>query len=398
MTALIRILTSGESHGKQLTVIIDGMPAGLKISEDYINKEMHRRQYTFGRGERLQHIEQDKAKIASGVRWGETLGSPITLVVENKDSGNWAKIMSINEEDADEKFKLVRPRPGHADLAGALKFDRHDTRDILERASARETAARTAAGSLCKRLLEEFGIKIYSYVTEIGQIKANIKKSTLSKAEGLTPQQAFEKAESSPVRCPDETATKKMVEAIEQAKKDGDTLGGLYEVVAVGCPVGLGSHTQWDKKLDGLLAQAFLSIQAHKAFEIGTGFEMARLKGSEVHDEIFYKTEHGFYRQTNNSGGLEGGMTNGEPIVVRAAVKPLASLRRPLQSVNISTKEPFKAEIVRSDISPVASAAIIGEAVMATVLANAMREKFGGDSLREMNVNFTSYLNHIKNW
>jgi chorismate synthase len=386
----IRILTAGESHGKQLTAIIDGMPAGLGVTEEYINKEMHRRQYTFGRGERLQHIEQDKALITSGVRWGETLGSPITLVIENKDSGNWSKIMSIDAEDADDKFRLVRPRPGHADLAGVLKFDRHDTRDILERASARETAARTAAGAICKRLLEEFGIKIYSYVTEIGGLKAHLKN--------LSPEQAFEKAEKSPVRCPDEAAAKKIVSMIEQAKKDGDTLGGLYEVVAVGCPVGLGSHTQWDKKLDGLLAQAILSIQAHKAFEIGTGFEMARLKGSDVHDELFHDPDKGFWRKTNNAGGLEGGMTNGEPIVIRAAVKPLASLRRPLQSVNIATKEPFKAEIVRSDICPVASAAIIGEAIVAIVLANAMKEKFGGDSLREMKANFESYQEHLKNW
>jgi len=386
----IKILTAGESHGKQLVAILDGVPAGLPITEDYINHEMKRRQYTFGRGERLQHIEQDRAAITSGVRWGETLGSPITLVVENKDSGNWGKIMSIKAEDADDKFRLVRPRPGHADLSGVLKFDRKDTRDILERASARETAARTAAGAVCKRLLEEFGIYVYSYVTEIAKIKARVKD--------LSPKEAFVMAEESPVRCPDEAATKKMMEAIEEAKKDGDTLGGLYEVVAVGCPVGLGSHTQWDKKLDGLLAQAFLSIQAHKAFEVGTGFEMARLKGSDVHDEIFYEAGKGFSRKSNNTGGLEGGMTNGEPLVVRAAVKPLASLRRPLQSVNIITKAPFKAEIVRSDVCPVASAAIIGEAVMAIVLANAMKEKFGGDSLREMKANFDSYQEHVKNW
>jgi len=384
----IRILTAGESHGPQLTAFIDGIPAGLPVSEDYINKEMHRRQYTFGRGERLQHIEQDKARIVAGVRWGEALGSPIALVVENKDSGNWSKIMSVRAEDADEKFRLVRPRPGHADLAGLLKFNRQDTRDILERASARETAARTAAGAVCKRFLEEFGIKIYSYVTEIGGIKAHCKN--------MPAETAFVEAEKSPVRCPDAAAAKKMMALIDQAKKDGDTVGGLYEVVAVGCPVGLGSHTQWDRKLDGLLAQAFLSIQAHKAFEVGTGFEMARLKGSDVHDELFHDPEKGYWRKTNNAGGLEGGMTNGEPIVVRAAIKPLASLRRPLQSVNIITKEPFKAEIVRSDVCPVASAAIIGEAVMAITLAGAMKEKFGGDSIREMNANYTSYLEYIK--
>jgi chorismate synthase len=384
---VIRYVTAGESHGKCLTAILEGIPAGLKVSEEFINQELHRRQYSFGRGERLQYIEKDMARILSGVRWGETLGSPITLSVENKDWENWEKIMSLKEEDKTDKFRLVRPRPGHADLAGALKFDRRDTRDILERASARETAARTAVGAVCKRLLEELGVRIYSYVVEIGGIGAKIDEPAL--------EENFARAEKSPVRCPDKAAEEKMVEAIKEAKANGDTLGGIYAVIATGCPVGLGSHTQWDLKLDGRLAQAILSTQAHKGVEIAQGFAMARRKGSELHDEIFYEPGRGFYRKTNNAGGLEGGMSTGEPIVVRAAVKPLASLRRPLKSVNLVTKEEMSAEIVRSDVCPVASAAIIGEAVTAIVLAQAFQEKFGGDSLREMKDNLNRYRDHL---
>jgi chorismate synthase len=387
---LIRYMTAGESHGRCLTAIVEGVPAGLKISEDFINHDLTRRQYSFGRGERLQYIEKDRAKIMSGVRWGETLGSPITMVVENKDWENWEKIMSLSEADKAEKFLLVRPRPGHADLAGVLKFDRRDTRDILERASARETAARTAVGAVCRRLLEEFGIKVYSWVTEIGGVHA--------KTKDLSVEDAFALAEKSQVRCPDKQAEDKMVDAIKEAKTAGDTLGGVYTVVATGCPVGLGSHTQWDLKLDGLLAQAVLSIQAHKGVEISHGFEMARKKGSELHDEIFHSAERGFYRKTNNAGGIEGGMSNGEAIVIRAAVKPLASLRRPLKSVNIQTKAEMSAEIVRSDVCPVASAATIGEAVTAIVLANALQVKFGGDSVREMKDNFGRYVEHLRNY
>jgi chorismate synthase len=385
---MIRYLTAGESHGRSLTAVLEGLPAGLRLAEDYVNRELHRRQYSFGRGERLQYIEKDAARILSGVRWGETLGSPITFSVENKDWENWEKIMSLSEEDKSEKFRLVRPRPGHADLAGVLKFDRKDTRDILERASARETAARTAVGAACKRLLEELGIRVYSYVDEIGGVAAKIK--------GLSIEEAFALAEKSPVRCPDKNAEEKMVDAIKAAKTDGDTLGGVYTVVAVGCPVGLGSHVQWDVKLDGLLAQAILSIQAHKGVEIGHGFDMTRKKGSQLHDEIFYEAGRGFTRRTNNSGGIEGGMSNGQPIVLRAAVKPLASLRRPLKSVNILTKEEMAAEIVRSDVCPVASAAIVGEAVVAIALAQACRAKFGGDSLREMKDNLLRYAEHLR--
>jgi chorismate synthase len=387
---MIRYMTAGESHGRCLTAIVEGVPAGLKISEDFINHQLTRRQYSFGRGERLQYIEKDRARILSGVRWGETLGSPITLVVDNKDWENWEKIMSLSEEDKAEKFRLVRPRPGHADLAGVLKYDRRDTRDILERASARETAARTAVGAVCRRLLEEFDVRIYSWVTEIAGIKASVKD--------LPVEDAFLLAEKSPVRCPDKHAEEKMVEAIKEAKTNGDTLGGVYAVVATGCPVGLGSHTTWDGKLDGRLAQAILSIQAHKGVDVGRGFEMARLKGSDVHDEIYYKEGRGFHRKTNNAGGIEGGMTNGEPVVLRAAVKPLASLRRPLKSVNILTKDEMSAEIVRSDVCPVASAAIIGEAVTAVTIAQAMQEKFGGDSVREMKDNVVRYKEHLQGY
>ncbi|HMZ26837.1 MAG TPA: chorismate synthase [Elusimicrobiota bacterium] len=384
---MIRYLTAGESHGPCLTAVLEGVPAGLKITEDYLNQELHRRQYSFGRGERLQYIEKDTVKILSGVRWGETLGSPIAFRIENRDWENWEKIMSVDAADKAEKFRLTRPRPGHADLVGVLKYDRQDTRDILERASARETAARTAVGSVCKRLLEELGVKIYSWVVEIGGVVA--------KTDGLSIEESFSLAEKSPVRCPDKAAEEKMVEAIKEAKTNGDTLGGVYTVVVTGCPVGLGSHTHWDRKLDGKLAQAILSIQAHKGVEIGHGFGLARSKGSEVHDELFYQAGRGFYRKSNNAGGIEGGMTNGEPIVVRAAVKPLASLRRPLKSVNIQTKEEMTAEIVRSDVCPVASAAVVGETVVAIALAEAVSEKFGSDSIREMRDHRDRYTAHL---
>jgi chorismate synthase len=384
---VIRILTAGESHGPSLTAIADGLPAGLKITEDEVNHQLSRRQYSFGRGERLQYIEKDRASFLSGVRWGETLGSPVTLRIDNKDWENWEKIMSVAEADRADKFRLTRPRPGHADLVGVLKFDRRDTRDILERASARETAARTAAAALCRKLLEELGIRIYSYVEEIGTVSAHVKDEPI--------EELFARAEKSQVRCPDKKAEEKMVEAIQAAKAEGDTLGGVYTVVVTGCPPGLGSHTQWDAKLDGRLAGALLSIQAHKGVEVGRGFEIARQRGSRVHDEILYTAGQGFRRASNNAGGIEGGMTNGEPVVLRAAMKPLASLRKPLKSVNILTKEEMTAEIVRSDVCPVASAAVVGEAVTAVVLANAVQEKFGGDSVRELRDNLLRYREHI---
>lgn len=388
---MIRYLTAGESHGRSLTAILEGVPAGVPVTEDFINHDMSRRQYSFGRGERLQYIEKDRAKILSGVRWGETLGDPITLQVENKDWENWETIMSLSAEDKAEKFRLVRPRPGHADLPGVLKFDRKDTRDILERASARETAARVAVGAVCRRFLEELGIKVYSYVNSVGDVHAKLPKdASIEDLHAL--------ADKSQLRTPDKVAEEKMVEAIKEAKANGDTLGGTWTAVVTGAPVGLGSHTQWDLKLDGLLAQAVMSIQAHKGVEIGRGFEMAGVLGSKTHDEIHYAAGRGFYRNTNHAGGIEGGMSNGEPIVVRAALKPLASLRKPLKSVNIMTKEEMTAEIVRSDVCPVAAAAVIGEAVTAITLADAVKRKFGGDSLREVKENLHRYAEHVKNY
>lgn len=386
----IRYLTSGESHGRHLTAVLEGIPAGVPITEVEVNEQLARRQHTFGRGERQQYIESDAAQFISGVRHGKTLGSPITMIVDNKDWPNWEKIMSVEEKDFDEKFALVRPRPGHADLVGAIKFNRRDTRDILERASARETAARTAVGAVCQKFLEQFGVNVYSWVVQVGSVKAELPNGT--------PAELSKKAKESPMQCPDPEATQKMMDLITQAKKAGDTLGGIYEVWATGLPVGLGSHIQWDLKLDGLLAQAIMSIQAHKAVEIGVGFEMGRAKGSDVHDEIFYDKAKGFYRESNNAGGLEGGMTNGEPLIVRAAIKPLASLRKPLHSVHLNTKEALRAEIVRSDVAPIAAAAIIGEAVTAITLAQAFVTKFGGDSLREIQDNFQRYQEYVRNY
>lgn len=386
---MFRYLTSGESHGKCLHAILEGIPAGLKLSEEEINRELARRQRGFGRGERMQKIEKDRVEITSGLRWGETIGSPITMTIINKDWENWKKLMSIYASDKEMKTRMVRPRPGHADLAGALKYGREDLRDILERASARETAARVAVGAVCKRLLAEFAIKVVSMTEEIGGIQAGISK--------LSPEQIEKASESSPVRCPDKSAEKKMVEAIKKAEKSGDTLGGVFTVLVINPPLGLGSLTQWDLRLDGRLAQALMSIPAVKGVEIGEGFVMARKPGSKVHDEIFYEAGKGYYRKTNNSGGIEGGISNGENIITRVAMKPLSSLKKPLKSIDMITKKEVLAEVVRADICAVPSAGVIGEAVVALEIVRAMREKFGGDSLKEMKSNFEHYIEELKN-
>ena len=385
---MIRYVTSGESHGKSLHAILEGIPAGLRLSEEDINRELARRQRGFGRGERMQKIEKDKVEITSGLRWGETIGSPITLVITNRDWENWKKLMSIYASDKEMKERMVRPRPGHADLVGALKYGREDLRDILERASARETAARVAVGSVCKRLLAEFAIKVASMTEEIGGIQATISK--------LNAEEIEKASESSPVRCPDKNAEKKMIEAIKKAEKSGDTLGGVFSVLVINPPLGLGSHTQWDLRLDGRLAQALMSIPAVKGVEIGEGFVMARKPGSKVHDEIFYETGKGYYRKTNNSGGIEGGISNGENIITRVAMKPLSSLKKPLKSVDMITKKEVAAEVVRADICAVPAAGVIGEAVVALEITRAMREKFGGDSLAEMKANFAHYMEELK--
>jgi len=384
---MLRYLTAGESHGRCLTAILEGMPAGVPVTEEDINRELARRQKGYGRGARMA-IETDKVQVSSGIRWGETLGSPITLTVSNKDWEKWQKLLSVDPGDRDESKRVIKPRPGHADLVGLLKYDRKDAQDILERASARETAARVAVGAVCRELLEAFGIQIFSYVREIGSVRATAIPQDVK--------ELIERAEASEVRCPDPAAEKAMIELIDKAKQSGDTCGGIYSVVVAGCPVGLGSHVQWDRKLEARLCWAMMSIQAMKGVEIGMGFDMARKPGSQVHDELFYSKTKGFYRETNNAGGFEGGMTTGEPIVISVAMKPISTLIKPLRSVNIETKEPFKAEVIRSDVTAVPAAGVAAEAIAAFEVACAMREKFGGDSLREMKDNYQRYIEHVR--
>jgi chorismate synthase len=383
---MLRYLTAGESHGKSLTAILEGLPAGVPVTEEDINVELARRQKGHGRGGRMA-IETDKVEVTSGIRWGETLGSPITLIVKNKDWEKWSKLLSADPADRDESKRVIKPRPGHADLVGTLKYDRKDIQDILERASARETAARVAIGGVCRKLLSAFGIQIFSFVREIGSVKAT-KIPT-------NPKELIEKAEASAVRCPDTAAEKQMVELIDKAKAAGDTLGGVYSVIVTGCPVGLGSHTQWDRKLEARMCWALMSLQAMKGVEVGMGFEMARQQGSQVHDELFYDKSRGFYRGSNNAGGFEGGMTTGEPIVLSVAMKPISTLMKPLNSVNLETKEAFKAEVIRSDVTAVPAAGVAAEAIAAFEIANALTEKFGGDSLREMKDNHARYVAHL---
>ena len=399
MPEKLRYLTSGESHGKALLCIIDGICSGLSISKEDINKDLLRRQKGYGRGGRMK-IESDSVQILSGVRWGKTLGSPIALLIENKDWQNWKDIMS--PELRDSRLSVTRPRPGHADLAGAIKYNTHDIRNVLERSSARETAARVAVGAVAKKFLSEFNIKVISYVTEIGGIKiqtADYRPQTIDIKKLLS---LFDKAETSPVRCPDKNAEKKIINKINTAIKKGDSLGGIFEVVATGVPVGLGSYSQWDRRLNARLAYALMGIQAIKGVEIGLGFEMSGKFGSEVMDEIFYSssrfTVHGsqFYRKTNNAGGIEGGISNGMPIVLRAAMKPIPTLRTPLSSVDIISKKSFNAAYERSDVCAVPAASVIGEAVTAFVIADSFLEKFGGDSIDEIKRNYEGYLKQVR--
>jgi chorismate synthase len=385
-----RFLTSGESHGECLTAVIDGIPAGLALTEEHINEDLARRQRGYGRGGRMK-IERDQAHISAGVRWGVTLGSPITLTIQNRDWENWKSTMAAGAPPPGAPAKAVtRPRPGHADLAGAMKYGHHDIRNVLERSSARETTARVAVAGVARRLLSEFGIAILSHVTEIGGIRVG--------ALALPWDEIRARAEASEVRCADAGAEQAMIEAIDKAKAAGDTLGGVFEVVALGCPVGLGSYVQWDRKLDGMLAQAFCSIHAIKGAEIGLGFEAARRPGSAVHDEILFDADAGFQRGSNSAGGLEGGVTNGQPVIVRAAMKPISTLRKPLRSVDVATKEAVEAVVERSDVCAVPAAGVVGEAMMAITLARAFLEKFGGDSIDEIRRNHDAYLLSLKAW
>ncbi len=372
---MLRYLTAGESHGMCLTAILEGMPAGLRLSPTDIDGELKRRQLGYGRGARMTSIEVDRVQILSGVRFGRTLGSPLALQIPNRDSS------------IDKLPVVTRPRPGHADLAGALKYGHEDIRNVLERASARETAARVAVGAVAKRLLKEFGVEIFSHVVRMGGVDAQVDR--------LTPRQIHRRAELSPLRCADPKAEARMIRLVDQAKRAGDTLGGAIEIVALGAPVGLGSHVQWDRKLDGRLAGALMAIQAIKAVEIGAGTQVSRVFGSQLHDQIFYSRGKGFYRRTCRAGGLEGGITVGGPVVVRIHMKPLSTLRKPMMSVDIRTKKPFAATVERSDVSAVPAAGVVGEAVMAFELANAFVEKFGGDSLPEIRRNFNGYMRQI---
>ena len=399
--AHLRFLTAGESHGRGLTGIIEGVPSGIPVTAADIDKDLRRRQGGHGRGGRMK-IESDHAEILSGVRWGKTIGSPISLLIENKDWKNWEEGMSADAAFSGSIKPVTRPRPGHADLAGALKYDHRDMRNILERSSARETAMRVGLGAIAKRVLSEFGIGFGSYVIQIGTVRSSELKVQGSEKDLL---QAFDKAEKSSVRCPDEDASKRMVRLIDKAIKEGNSLGGVFEVFITGLPPGLGSHVQWDRKLDGRLAQAMMSIQAMKGVEIGGGFEMCGRSGSEVMDEIFYRSQKpevrsqkikpGFYRKTNNAGGLEGGMTNGMPVIIRVGMKPIPTLRTPLMSVDINTKKPFSAAYERSDVCAVPAAAVVGEAMAALIIADAFLEKFGGDSRDEIAGNYHSYLSYL---
>jgi chorismate synthase len=384
---MLRYLNGGESHGKGLIAVLEGIPSGLPLTADDINRDLSRRQKGYGRGGRMR-IEQDRVEFWSGVRKGETLGTPITLYVANRDWENWKDIMAPEPGPLAAEKVVTCPRPGHADLVGAIKYNHRDIRNVLEKASARETAIRVAVGSVAKRLLTEFGMQVYSYTVELGGVKASL--------EGLTTEQAFRLAEESEVRCPEAKSSALMVERIREAKHKGDTLGGVFEVVVTNPPLGLGSYAQWDRRLTGRLAMALMSIQAMKGVEVGMGFESARKFGSEVHDEIFYDRKTGFVRGGNNAGGLEGGITNGQPIVLRTAMKPIATLYSPKKSVDIQTKAPVEATIERSDICTVPAAGVVGEAVVAYEMAAAMVEKFGGDTLDEMRRNYDSYQAYVK--
>jgi len=358
-----------------MITIVDGLPAGLYIDKSVIDLDLARRMFGYGRGKRMA-IELDRVNILSGLRNNRTIGSPVSLLVKNADQ-------SITKQP-----KVLAPRPGHADLSGALKYNLSDIRDVLERASARETVSRVAAGALCKILLAEFGIVVTSHVIAIGAV--------VSKARGLTFDKIIASSAKSPVRCANKNASIDMCREIDKAMKAGDTLGGLFEVLIHGVPPGLGSYAQWDRKMDANLSKAVMSIQAIKAVSFGIGFESAVLKGSLVHDEIFYGKKIGFYRKTNNAGGIEGGMTTGEDIIIKAAMKPIATLRKPLSSVDIRTKRPVKAAVERSDVCAVPAAAVIGEAVSSIEIANALIEKLGGDSISEMRRNYEGYLAQVR--
>lgn len=388
----MRYLTAGESHGPRLTAIIEGVPAGLPLTADYINAELKRRQGGYGRGARMK-IESDQVEITSGVRHGLTMGGPITLNVTNLDHQKWLEIMSAADVDEKKKGlrKITKPRPGHADLVGGMKYRFDDLRNSLERSSARETTMRVAVGAVAKRLLEEIGVEVVSHIVTFGGIDIDVPNN-------LTVGEIKERAAQSEVSIVNPEREEEIKAYIDQIKKDGDTIGGVIETVVGGVPVGLGSYVQWDKKLDAKIAQGVVSINAFKGVEFGVGFEAGRLKGSQVMDEILWSEEDGFTRRTNNLGGFEGGMTNGQPIVVRGVMKPIPTLYKPLMSVDIETHEPYKATVERSDPTALPAAGVVMESVVATVLATEVLEKFSSDNLEELKDAVARHREFVKNF
>ena len=386
---MLRYLNAGESHGKGLMAVLEGVPAGLPLTAEMINGDLARRQGGYGRGGRMR-IEKDQIEFYCGVRKGKTLGNPLGLMIRNRDWDNWQDVMAAEPGPPSVERVVTRPRPGHADLVGAMKYGHRDIRNVLEKASARETAIRVAIGAVAKTLLAEFDVRVVSYTIRIGSVVAPRVDDYVA---------AFERAEHSQVRCADAAASEKMIEHIRSAKHKGDSLGGVFEVVVTNPPIGLGSYAQWDRRLSARLAMAAMSIQAMKGVEIGMGFESAQRFGSEVHDDIYpSEIQPGFERRTNNAGGLEGGITNGQPVILRVAMKPIATLYQPKNSVDIQTKEPFEATVERSDICTVPAAGVVGEAVIAYEMANAMLEKFSGDCVDEMKRNFAAYQEYVKNF
>jgi chorismate synthase len=387
----LRYLTAGETHGPQLTAIIEGLPSNLTLNFEELNFQLHRRQKGYGRGRRMQ-IEKDTAEIVGGVRHGSTTGAPVALVVENNDWTHWKNIMNIEPIPGsdEEKRRVNRPRPGHADLNGGLKYNLTDLRNVLERSSARETAARVAVGAVARQLLAAFGVKIAGQVIRIGEIEAP--------ANQLPVDELIVQTEASSVRVVDKETEQKMEAYIDRIKEEGDSIGGIVECIVEGLPVGLGSHVQSDRKLDGAIAGAVMSINAFKGVEIGIGFEAGKLRGSQVHDEIMYEASQGYYRASNRLGGFEGGMTNGMPVVVRGVMKPIPTLYKPLQSVDIDTKEPFTAQVERSDACAVPAACVVLESVVAWEIAKAFLDKFGGDSMEEIRANYDNYLAQLESY
>ncbi|MGL4696266.1 chorismate synthase [Enterococcus larvae] len=386
----MRFITAGESHGPELTAIIEGLPAGLPLSAEDINHELARRQTGYGRGGRMK-IETDRVRITSGIRHGKTLGSPVTMIVENNDWKNWQSVMSVEEVSEKEKNirRVNKPRPGHADLVGGIKYGHTDLRNVLERSSARETTMRVAIGAVAKKLLKELAIDVAGHVVVLGGIQATI-------PENLTVKEIQGKSEQSEVRVVDPAVEEKIKALIDDTKKNGDTIGGVVEVVVGGVPVGLGSYVQWDRKLDAKIAQAVVSINAFKGVEFGIGFEMANKPGSKVMDEIVWDEQTGYTRTSNNLGGFEGGMTNGMPVIVRGVMKPIPTLYKPLQSVNIDTKETYKASVERSDSTAVPAASVVCEAVVATEIAQAVLDKFDSDSFEQMKSDIETYRRYTQ--